>query len=438
MSKHTDWLNQESERWTDEQIITAEQATRIRRLYETPASALSWGLLVFFGLGAVIVGLGIILLFAYNWDDIPKAGKLALVFGSLMAAHAAGLWLQAKNDWRPRLGEAFSLLGTMLFGAGIWLIAQIYNIDEHYPNGFLMWALGALALAWALQSVPQAILATALLGIWGGAEVLGFAAPADASALIVALGVAPLAWRCRSPVLAAVVLAALYWLLLCNAGFWGGGAGAFANALALSALLLALVPGKQPLPALQAFSGVFRFFGYLGFVACSYLLSFHDIVHSLLRWSGEHEGGFAGPLYRWVVFALAAGAWAWRVVRAAQGHRRDVRAAEWLCPIALVYVQLMTVRAQDTDDGFIAIMFNLVCLGTATAWMVRGCRTSRLGLTVRGSGLLAIVVFARYFDLFDSLAMRGLIFLGFGGVLFAEGFFYRRIRAEAEAGGGES
>ncbi len=38
----------------------------------------------------------------------------------------------------------------MFYGAGIWLVAQIYNIDEHYPNGFLFWALGALAMAWAM------------------------------------------------------------------------------------------------------------------------------------------------------------------------------------------------------------------------------------------------------------------------------------------------
>lgn len=40
----------------------------------------------------------------------------------------------------------------MLFGAGIWLVAQIYHIEEHYPNGFLIWGLGAMALAWALPS----------------------------------------------------------------------------------------------------------------------------------------------------------------------------------------------------------------------------------------------------------------------------------------------
>ena len=68
--------------------------------------------------------------------------------------------------------------------------------------------------------------------------------------------------------------------------------------------------------------------------------------------------------------------------------------------------------------------------------MVRGCRAGGLRETVLGSLLLAAVVLARYFDLFDSLAARGLAFLVLGGLLFAEGFFYRRRRREGETEGG--
>jgi uncharacterized membrane protein len=74
----------------------------------------------------------------------------------------------------------------------------------------------------------------------------------------------------------------------------------------------------------------------------------------------------------------------------------------------------------------------------ASMWMVRGCRTGQLRAVVLGSLFFAALVFARYFDLFESLALRGLVFLVVGGVLFAEGFFYRRLRQADEARGGES
>lgn len=433
MSKQSRWVDTESERWVAEQIVTPDQAARIRQLYAAPESSV-WGLILFFGLGAIVIGLGVILLLAYNWADIPKFGKLALILVSLLAAHGGGYWFHGYPDWRQRLSEALFLLGTMLFGAAIWLIAQLYNIDEHYPNGFLLWAAGALALAWVLGSVPQGMVGAVLLAIWGGTEAFGFSVAIDWSSLLLLVTVAPLAWRLRSPLLGAALLASLYWLLLCNAAHWGGAAGAFGNAIALSALLIAIEKFLAAREIEADLRMVVRFFGLLGFVVCGYLLSFHDIVSSLLHWERAAVSPLA-QIYRWLGFGLAALAW----VSLLPASRRTVvvrpRREEWLIPIALVYAQVMTVSGMGIDAEFVAGVFNLVCLGLATAWMVRGCRMVDLGMVACGSALLALIVFARYFDLFESLALRGLVFLALGGVLFAEGFFYRRIRAEvAEKG----
>jgi hypothetical protein len=436
MSKHARWLFPELERWTEQGIISAEQAARIRALYSEPAGRLSWGLLVFFGLGAAILGLGVILLFAYNWDAIPKFAKMALIFGGIAAAHAAGWRLRPQTDWRSHLGEALSLLGTMGFGAGIWLIAQIYHIEEHFPNGFLIWALGALVLAWALESIRQAILTTVLFACWGGAETLEYGASTEIAILLAGAGVGALAWRKQSAVLAAVVLAAVYWLVLCNAAHWEGAAGVFGNAFALAVLLIAVA--KLPLArgddlAQARLAGVLRFFGWTGFIVCAFLLSFDDPARHALRW--KPDAALAPYAYRWVLFVLAAAAWLAIARRARAGTGPRVPREEWLCPIALVYAQGLAFLGAG-DAWFVVAVFNLVCLALAGAWMVRGCQEGRLRPIVIGSVLLGGVVFARYFDLFDSLAARGLAFILFGGVLFAEGFYYRRLRRAAPEGAG--
>src|SRR5690349_2170032 len=135
MDNKTRWLLAEIDRWKADGVVTPEQADQLRARYDQPpaatvaANAVPWGLLVFATAGAIVIGLGVILLLAYNWDDIPKAGKLALVFAAVIAAHAAGIRLLAKDGWQPKLGEALTALGTMFYGAGIWLVAQIYNID---------------------------------------------------------------------------------------------------------------------------------------------------------------------------------------------------------------------------------------------------------------------------------------------------------------------
>ena len=114
MSNPTRWLFAEIERWTNDKIISEDQAAQIRALYPASAPGRSWGLILFTGLGAVVIGLGVILLLAYNWSEIPKFGKLALVFGSVVAAHSVGLWLRWKRSPNQEVGVALSQLGTMM------------------------------------------------------------------------------------------------------------------------------------------------------------------------------------------------------------------------------------------------------------------------------------------------------------------------------------
>ena len=147
MNKHVRWLHEQLPAWVTQGVISPTQADVIRKSYPEPKATLPWGMVIFSGIGAVVIGLGVILLLAYNWHAMPKFGRLGLIFGALIAMHLWGQWLFQQPDWRRQLGEALSLLGTMLFGAGIWLVAQVYHIDEHYPNGFLLWAGGALAMA---------------------------------------------------------------------------------------------------------------------------------------------------------------------------------------------------------------------------------------------------------------------------------------------------
>lgn len=425
------WLEQESARWVRESIVSSEQATRICELYPPP-SATPWGLIVFSGLGAVVIGLGVILLLAYNWALIPKVGKLALVFAGVAGAHGAAWKFRGSGDWKDGLAEVFALLGTMLFGAGIWLVAQVYHIDEHYPNGFLFWGLGALALAWAMRSVPQGLLATAALTVWGCVEVFHFSTPLDFAWLLLAGGVGALAWQLRSALLWAALLAGLETLILSHVSFWGGGESVFFASLAWSVLLLGL---RHVIPTDRLGRGgraVVSLVGFGGFVFCAFVLTFDDATRALLRRTARAvaEESLWRQIYVWLLPVGALAVWISELVRRLARGVKRVPVEEWLCPFAVVYtLGLALVDGGDESNAALAtIVFNLLVLALSAGWMLRGCREGRLAPTILGSLLLSAWVFARFFDLFDNLAMRGLMFLVLGGLLFAEGFFYRKLR----------
>jgi hypothetical protein len=166
MRRHIKWLLNEIDLWVGEGIIEPQQGQAIKTRYPAPAEGPAWGRIIFFSIGAILFGLGVILLFAYNWQRMHKFVKLAVIFTAIIAAHGAGFWLRRPNSSHQTAGEGLHLMGTMLFGAGIWLIAQVYHIEEHYPNAFLFWGFGALAMAWSLPSTAHGILAVILFVLW--------------------------------------------------------------------------------------------------------------------------------------------------------------------------------------------------------------------------------------------------------------------------------
>jgi uncharacterized membrane protein len=88
----------------------------------------------------------------------------AIAFGSIMVA--AGTLMPRMRA----LGLALHAVGTAALGGGIFLAGQIFNLEEHWPGGILLWAIGAV-LSWlVLRDWLQATLAALLIPAWIASE----------------------------------------------------------------------------------------------------------------------------------------------------------------------------------------------------------------------------------------------------------------------------
>lgn len=430
MSKHVRWLKEEITHWQAEGLVDAAAAQRILARYPETAER-GWGRIVFSAIGAVLVGLGVILFFAYNWQDIPKAGKLALVFGALAAAHGAAMWFARPPEPNRALIEGLHALGTMLFGAGIWLVAQIYHIDEHYPNAFLVWSLGALALAWAMPSIVQALLALALISFWAGTEVFQFRAPMHAAPLLVALGVLPLAWWRRSPALLFWTLAVLFVVTAFAAGWVQVDAlfsllfimGAAAFVASVVAPTTGFADAEAPLHRI----------GLLVVIGVGFALSFRDLARELGRVDFSKPGlalyfAAAGAA---LVAAIAAAAVSFSRGGLAQidAYRRRQLA---LVGIGLAIVIALLFSSGKTGGWAIALPFNAIVLGLAATLILEGSARLQPRLVSAGCVVFALVTVSRYTDLFSSLLARAAVFVALGAGLFFVGNFYARQRRRVQ------
>ena len=89
-------------------------------------------------IGAVAVGFGVIGFIAANWEEWAPAVNSSPRSRS-PGSYAAG-YLRDRTQSRPRIGEALYLLGVLLFGASLFLVSQMYNVEAHDPLALLLWA----------------------------------------------------------------------------------------------------------------------------------------------------------------------------------------------------------------------------------------------------------------------------------------------------------
>jgi uncharacterized membrane protein len=184
-------LEREIELWLKEGVLLPEQKERILaryRLIKRADEKAGPGKLIttISILGSILVGVGVILFIASNWSAIPKWGRLLIVFFSMLASYGSGFYFRYEAKNYPRVGASLILLGSIIFGAGMFLIAQIYHITVHYPNGPLLWGLFVLPLAYLLRFKSIISLAILVLLVWLGMEA-GYRASYDSYGETVAM-----------------------------------------------------------------------------------------------------------------------------------------------------------------------------------------------------------------------------------------------------------
>lgn len=162
-------LKRELSLWLDEGLVDGRQAEAIYGRYALddlqtgPAGLL---LPAIYLCGAFLIGGGTISFVAAHWDAIPVPLRIGLLISTMLACEISGFALWKVRGTRERLGQALVTLGALVFGASIFLIAQMYHLHGSPHNAFGVWALGALALAYATASSPTMFLACATSLVW--------------------------------------------------------------------------------------------------------------------------------------------------------------------------------------------------------------------------------------------------------------------------------
>jgi len=104
-------------------------------------------------IGAILVAAGIFSFIAANWQGMDRPVKLGIIIVGMIVVYMLG-WHLKEHKGLDKTGEAMYLLGSLIYGSGIFLVAQMFNIRANWPDGFILWMLGAIVMGLVINSYP--------------------------------------------------------------------------------------------------------------------------------------------------------------------------------------------------------------------------------------------------------------------------------------------
>jgi uncharacterized membrane protein len=447
-------LRQEANAWRASGLINDDVYDRLATQYRFDGLESEAGgsfVTILIGLGAVLIGLGILSFVAANWQALSKVARIAVLLSGFLVVNISGfyLWQRANSH---RLGQGLLLLGAMILGADMALLAQLFQISGDGFVLFMGWAIGVLLMAYALGLTSIGVMAIGLLGCgyWGAAQAgidARSIAPGWAWGLYQYMPVwsmilfLPLAYRCRSPFI--FLLGAIAWLssfqfAATEYTFFGSSVDRPAVVLgcSLPPLLLWATGRLQSHFGNSAYRESFahlsrRLAVFSGGLTC-FVLSFDYFIPEILHLKLGKQGFIDHWSWdRLLWLGLAIGLW---VLFARLTRRWQINDSLMLV-LGLSTAGLLTVAGSIANVNWIPAMFFLLLAAITLTCIQISLHTGDRGAFYFGWLLLLIRVLSWFMFTQTDLMFKSLLFILSGVATIAVGlWFERRLKQNITAG----
>jgi Predicted membrane protein (DUF2157) len=421
-------------------VLSAEGAEALRKHYAATDSGepRKIGFVLSAILGSLLIGAGIILLVAHNWDFLSRPVRCAIAFTPLVLSLALAIFVLLRRNESAAWREAAAILNVAAIGTAIALVSQTYQIQGDFARFILVWMLLALPIVYLFRtSLGLAIYFVGAI-VWvlssKNADFFG-ARPNDLWVwALLLLGVPAFVARLRQDrnsygtllVVTALAAAAAFALGQTDEigarSFWRCSfAGFWTVVYLVGAVAFRDWRATRPHPFVAA--------GWIGILSVAIFLSFQESWRTQ-RWQNavdlipRHYPDVlaAGIQIAWVLAALVFGAYAlWK--------KREVNLAPAaFAPFALVGWGI----AKQTGDPLIpSLLLNFFTLALGIFTLLRGIRAGRVFEANLGMLVVTILAIARFFDNEFEFFVRGVAFIGIGLGFLGTNLvvFKRRARA---------
>ncbi|MCP3672494.1 MAG: DUF2157 domain-containing protein, partial [Gammaproteobacteria bacterium] len=312
---------------------------------------------------------------------------------------------------------------NLFYGASIILIAQIYHLGEHMPDGVFWWALGCLPIAVLINSSWVMLQSVLLAIVWFMLEVdMGFY---PLLFPIFILGALVVLYRGRQNTilfLTAVASIAL-WIEYSLAMYWGVDRQFLFHvehvAVSVAMLIMAYAVGhwlgrKQSVVARDYGALLAAWSLRLGIVVML-VMSFEEPWRELLRTSWEHKVSMIILVLVLTVASLLL-----------------VLNTKKVFPVGVMilwFLLSMTMVLALSSAGYaiyLQIAYNLMLIATGCWLIIRGIQDGISHYFFLGVASILLTAFMRYVDLIGDYIGGAAVFLAFAALLLGAAKYWKR------------
>ncbi|MCI5057733.1 MAG: DUF2157 domain-containing protein [Flavobacteriales bacterium] len=393
-------------------IIDHHTAEQIEQYLNNKPKSYGRLLAVFAVLGALLIGLGIILIVAHNWDNLSRNLKTILSFIPLVIGQGFVTYTFLKKRGAVAWIEGSSTFLYLAIGGCISMISQIYHIQGNMDDFILLWTLLGLPLVYILRSSMASILF--IVGLVSFTLSTGDYSSANYKQYLF--------W----PLFALVIphyiglfkdkssnfLTFLNWIIPIGLCLVIGHLREstkmiqFLNFLFLFTIFDLTGRGKSFLNMNLARNG-FKVIGTLGIITVMFMLSFEDIWENLIEAFSKSDMSSMSEFHGFgILFLSAIGLLAWKLTRG--------KKLVGILPYGFILVLALLTLGKGAY-----LILNLPLLLMSVYFIWTGSKNSKLRTLNLGILSLSTLIICRFFDLDIDYVTRGIVFVILGAGFFA-------------------
>ena len=410
-------------------VIPEHIASDIKLYYQSNADSSQNKLFVIFAiLGAILLGLGIILILAHNWDDLSTLTKTFLSFVPILIGQFFCGYSILKKSKSIAWKEGSAVFLTFSIGACISLIAQVYHISGDFDSFMLTWCLLSLPLIYLLNSSIVSLLYIVGITVYCCSTNFSSYARLDTNywCFLLLVAVIPHYYRLlKNKQTSNFTLYHHYIvcisLLICLSIF---GENNHQKAIKIAYVCLLAIfyfIGKQTYFEKQPLKfNAYYLIGKLGTIFMLFIFSFKAYWNSSMHDIDNYVSFPQEIIVALLLFLIAMGLFIYKTKINRIQNLQVIEIAFLATAIFLFFGLTMHIVA------------NIFVLLIGISEIKRGSSQDNLGILNYGLAIITLLIICRFFDSDFSFAIRGLLFIVVGVGFFLANYLMLKKRKANE------